>query len=111
MNPSELFLEVVRDSQELPADVRLHADQARGIEETCFDESYIEFLDTQIRLSPRGPEWTEILRRRREGLRPFSRVPLLSGHIRTGRFDTWIKIDPKTRAVVFWEQLEYDTVA
>ena len=111
MEHSELFTQAVRDCQELPADVRTHADDARGVEESCFDESYIEFLDTQIRLSPRGPEWTEILRRRRAGLRSFCGVPLLSGHIRVGRFDTWVKVDPKRRAVVFWEQLEYDTVA
>ena len=67
-----------------------------------------EFLDEQIRLSPRGPEWTVILRRRREGLRSFCLVPLISGHIRTGHFDTWVKIDPKTHTVVFWEQLEYN---
>ena len=106
MQPSELFTEVVRGCEELPADVRARAHEARGVEESCFDESYIEFLDTQIHLSPRGPEWTEILRRRRERLRPFCRVPLLSGHVRVGRFDTWIKIDPTDRAVVFWEQLE-----
>jgi hypothetical protein len=106
MQPLELFTEVVRSCEELPADVRAHAHEARGVEEGCFDESYLEFLDTQIHLSPRGPEWSEILRRRREGLRPFCHVPLLSGHVRVGRFDTWIKIAPRDRAVVFWEQLE-----
>jgi len=108
MEHSELFSQVVRDCQELPADVRANVSEARGIEESCFDESYIEFLDTQIRLSPRGPEWRETLQRRREGLRSFCRVPLVSGHIRVGRFDTWVKVDPKRRSVVFWEQLEYD---
>jgi hypothetical protein len=111
MEHSELFSQAVRDCQELPPDVRSHATEARGVEESSFDESYIEFLDEQIRLGPRGPEWTDILRRRREGLRPFCRVPLVSGHIRVGRFDTWVKVDPKRRAVVFWEQIKYDTVA
>ena len=111
MEQSELFIQVVRDCHELPADVRTHAGESRDVEVSCFDESYIEFLDTQIRLSPRGPEWTEILRRRREGLRSFCGVPLVSGHIRVGRFDTWVKVDPKHRAVVFWEQLEYGTEA
>lgn len=111
MDHFELFSQAVRDCQELPADVRAHVAKARGVKESCFDESYIEFLDEQIRLNPRGPEWTEILRRRREGLRAFCYVPLLSGHIRVGRFDTWVKVDPKRRAVVFWEQLEYDIVA
>ena len=111
MKPSELFVEVVRNSDKLPQAVRLQAHEARGVEESRFDKSYIEFLDEQIRFSPRGPEWTEILRRRRNGLHLYCDVPLVSGHIRTGRFDTWVKIDPKTRAVIFWEQLEYDNVA
>jgi hypothetical protein len=108
MELSELFIEAVRHCLDLSADVRAHAGEARGVEESCFDQSYIEFLDTQIRLSPRGPDWTEILRRRLKVLRPFCDVPLVSGHIRVGRFDTWVKVDPKRRAVVFWEQLEYD---
>ena len=106
MKSVELFIEVVRGCQDLPAEVRSCAADARGVEEACFDETYIQFLDEQIHLSPRGPEWTEILRRRREGLRSFCSVPLVSGHIRVGRFDTWVKIDPNTRAVVFWERLE-----
>ncbi len=111
MNHADLFTEIVRACNELPGDVRSQADKARGVEETCFDESYIEFLNTQIRLSPRGPEWTEILKRRREGLRQFCGVTLLSGHVRVGRFDTWVKIDPNRRAVVFWEQLDHGTEA
>jgi hypothetical protein len=111
MNPAGIFIEAVRASYDLPSDVRSHAGEARRVEESCFDSSYIQFLDEQIRLSPRGPEWTAILRRRRDGLHSFCGVPLVSGHIRYGRFDVWIKIDPKTRAVVFWEQLEYDQTA
>src|ERR1700674_5396052 len=64
MRHFEIFTDVVRGCQDLPTDVRTHAHEARGVGQTCFDGSYIEFLDTQIRLSPRGPEWTEILRRR-----------------------------------------------
>jgi hypothetical protein len=111
MKPEQLFLEVVRSSQDLPTDVRAHADEARGIRESSFDETYIEFLDEQIRLSPRGLDWTAILRRRRDALRSFCHLPHVDGHIRTGRFDTWVKIDPKTRAVIYWEQLEDDPVA
>jgi hypothetical protein len=101
MNPAGILIDAVRTSQDLPADVRSHAGEARGIEESCFDESYIQFLDEQICLSLRGPEWTTVLRRRRESLRSFCGLQLVSGHIHSGRFDTWVKIDPKTRAVVF----------
>jgi hypothetical protein len=108
MNQTELFIEIVRASQDVPADVRSHADGARGVKESCFDESYIEFLDEQIQFNSRGLEWTEILRRRRESLRLFCGVPLISGHIRSGRFDSWVMIDPKSRAVVHWEEIEFD---
>ena len=111
MKHADLFTEIVRACAELPADVRSQADKARGVEETSFDESYIDFLEEQIQLSPRGPEWTEILKRRRDGLRQFCGVTLLSGHVRVGPFDTWVKIDPERRAVVFWEQLDYGTEA
>ncbi len=107
MQPLELFLEVVRSSKELPADVRLHVDEASGVGETCFDESYIAFLDEQIQLSPRGPEWAEILKRRREILLPFCNITLVSGQIRSGGFIHLIKIDPKTKTIVNWEQAEY----
>lgn len=107
----EIFIEAVRASQELPADVRSHAAHASGVEESCFDDTYLQFLDEQIHLSPRGREWTAILRRRRDGLRPFCGVTLLSGRIRVGACDTWVKVDPQRRAVVFWEQLPDDTMA
>jgi len=49
--------------------------------------------------------------RRRDGLRQFCRIPLVSGHARVRRFDTWVKVDPSRRVVVFWEQLDYETGA
>ena len=49
--------------------------------------------------------------RRRDGLRQFCRIPLVSGHARVGRFDTWVKVDLRRRVVVFWEQLDYETGA
>jgi hypothetical protein len=104
MLPSELFIEVVRGSEDLPQPVREHAHEASGILYGSFDESYIEFLDGQIRLGPRGVEGTKRLRQRQAGLRRFCNIPLISGHIRSGGDETWIKVDPKTKFVVYWEQ-------
>jgi hypothetical protein len=104
--PTELFIEVVRNSNELPSEVRLHAHEAQAVEESRFDESYIEFLDEQIQINARGPKWAERLRRRREGLHAFCHVTLLSGHIVSGQYDTWIKVDPKKKVVVFWERYD-----
>ena len=106
MTEFDLFVQALRASEELPADVRLHAHEARGVGTSCFDETYLQFLEEQIRLGPRGPEWTEVLRKRRKGLHQFCGIPLLRGHIRVGRFDTSIHVDPKSKTVVFWEQLE-----
>jgi hypothetical protein len=110
MDPTKIFIEVVRASQDLPADVRSQVGEARAIEESSFDESYIQFLDEQIRLSPRGPQWAERLKRRRAALYAFCGMPLISGHIRSGGLDTWVKVDPKTREVIHWEQYNYDQV-
>jgi len=53
MNSKALFIEAVRAMASLPASLREHASDVTALEEHRFDESYIEFLDTQIRLSPR----------------------------------------------------------
>ena len=96
---------------DLPAPLRQHAADVTALEEHRFDESYIEFLDTQIRLSPRGPEWTERLKRRRATLLPFCDVTLLRGRVQVGDANFTVEIDPATRAVIHWEEYEYDHAA
>ena len=46
MNSKNLFAEAVRAMASLPASLREHAEEATGLKEHRFDESYIEFLDT-----------------------------------------------------------------
>jgi hypothetical protein len=106
-----LFVETVRAAADLPALLREHASDVTGLEEHRFDQSYIEFLDTQIRLSPRGPQWTERLKRRRAALLPFCGVTLLRGRVQVGDTDFTVEIDPAARAVIHWEQYEYDHAA
>jgi len=93
---------------QLPASLREHANDVADLQEHQFDQSYIDFLDVQIRLSPRGPDWTERLKHRRAGLLPFCDVTLLHGRVRVGDIGFTVEIDPKTRAVIHWEQYEYD---
>ncbi|SRR6266516_7258933 len=100
------FIEVVRVCESLPQEVRSHAHEALAVEESRFDESYIEFLDTQIQLSPRGPDWTARLRRRREELLPYCGVTLLHGVVPVGNSHFSVYTIPEQRAVVYWE--EYD---
>lgn len=92
----------------LPALLREHASGVTALEEHRFDESYIEFLDTQIRLSPRGPEWTARLIRRRGALLPYCGVELLRGRVQVGDVDFTVEIDPTTRSVIHWEKYGYD---
>ncbi len=96
---------------ELPALLREHASEVAALEEHWFDDSYIEFLDTQISLSPRGPLWTERLKRRRAALLPFRNVTLLRGRVRVGDIDFTVEIFPKTSAVIHWEEYEYHHAA
>ena len=108
MNSKTLFIEAVRTMQKLPAPLREHADDVSSLEEHRFDHSYIDFLDEQIRLSPRGPEWTAQLQRRRAALLPFCDEPLLRGSVRVDDLGFNVEIDPKTGTVIHWEDFEYD---
>ena len=106
MSIHAIFVEAVRNSANLPALLRERSPDVTGLEEHRFDQSYIEFLDTQIRLSPRGPEWTEILQRRRAALLPFLDVTLLRGRVRVDDADFTVEIDPMTKIVIHWEKYE-----
>jgi hypothetical protein len=55
-------------------------------------------------LSPRGPEWTELLKRRRAALLPFCGVTLLRGRVQVGDADFTVEIDPAAGAVIHWEE-------
>jgi hypothetical protein len=104
MSAKVLFVEAVRALESLPASLREHAGEVTALEEHQFDQSYIEFLDEQIRLSPRGPEWTERLKRRRAALRPYAGVTLLRGRVQAAKTDFAVEIHPQTKTVVHWEE-------
>jgi hypothetical protein len=103
MDHRTIFLEAVRTAHQLPAWVREHAELVRGLDKSRFDETYLQFLDQQIELAPRGPEWTDRLRRRRATLQDFCGVTLLYGRYRLGDSEVSIRVHPETKAVVQWE--------
>lgn len=90
----------------IPENVKVCADSVLEISQTPFDKSYLDFLDEQIKLCPRGPEWNDRLRRRREALAPFCNQNLLSGRIQTEDLEYWIKVHPDQKIVVHWETYE-----
>jgi hypothetical protein len=92
----------------LPLALRIGAKRKAAIEEHSFDESYLEFLDTQISLAPRGPEWTERLKLRREALTPYCNQILLRRRVRLGHHDYTIEVLPESEEVVHWERFEND---
>jgi hypothetical protein len=103
-NTSNIFTIAVESSDFLPDRVRNASSQAKGIEIKVFDHSYLEFLDQQIELEPRGPEWTDRLRRRRSGLSAFCDRQLISGRIQVNNDDFTIYVDTETGAVIYWEE-------
>jgi hypothetical protein len=100
MHSKALFAEIVRANESLPSSLREHADEVEALEEHRFDQSYIEFLDTQIRLNPRGPDWTERLKHRQVALAAFAGVTLLRGRVRIGNSGFTIEIHPEKKVIV-----------
>jgi hypothetical protein len=97
------FAAAVRKAECLPEGVRAVADQAVNVQISTFDQSYLLFLGQQIELAPRGPEWTERLKRRLAGLSGFCDRPLIDGRIAVDGSDYWIKVDPQSETLVYWE--------
>lgn len=104
MDPRDLIIAVLKAAADLPPPVVAGAAGVRDSRASCVDSSYLAFLDSQIELEPRGPEWTERLKKRRAGLSPFCDVPLVSGTVRTATCDVTVYVDPERRVVVFWEE-------
>jgi hypothetical protein len=99
-----LFITAVQAAKDLPPLLCKHAEEVTGLEMSRFDRSYLEFLDEQIALSPRGPEWTSRLVQRRAGLAKLCEMPLLNGRVLAGATEYWVKVYPFAGAVVYWEE-------
>jgi len=100
------FIEALRKSTDLPAELRENAEQVKALSRTSYDQSFIDLLDTQIQSSSRAPEWTETLKQRRNALLPYCGKTLLKGRLEIGKDAYWIKVDPETQTVIYWERYE-----
>ena len=70
-----------------------------------FEQGYLDFLDQQIALEPRGPEWTNVLRRRRECFTNEINRELFSANIFYGLASVWLVVDSASARVVYFESL------
>jgi hypothetical protein len=106
MNELELFIEALDRAAKLPDELKTNADQVKALSRTSYDQSFIDLLDTQIKSSSRGPEWTKILQQRRDALLPYCNKTLLKGRLEIGKDAYWVKVEPETQTVVYWERYE-----
>ena len=98
-----ICVEAVSNCDDLPQTARENKEAVGSVEITSFDQSYIEFLDGQISLEPRGREWNERLKVRRDNLAKHVGRELANCQLTFGAEDYWIKIDPIAGTVVHWE--------
>jgi hypothetical protein len=97
------FSEAVMATSGLPVWVRDNVGSARGLEEKNLDRSYLDFLDDQILLASRGPEWTQVLQKRRAALANYCGKNLMSGIVSHGKRNCFIKVDPESKKILYWE--------
>ena len=93
-----------RCSSQLPESVCDAAATVSALEESTFDSTYLEFLDEQIQLNARGDACSNRLRRRREGLAGWCDRQLIDGTVVVDANEFWVKVDPQTNEIVYWEE-------
>ena len=102
-NMKDQFQKALCLAQDLPADVAAAFRGEFEIEEHTFDASYIEFLDEQISLEPRGEEWTARLKDRKHALSPYANKLLLRASITVQGKDVTLEVDPSVPELIYWE--------
>ncbi len=68
VTPRQICVEAIQRETSLPESARSAAESITSVKSARFDDSYMDFLKEQINFGARGPEWTERLERRRDGL-------------------------------------------
>ena len=106
MNSRKEFIAAVCNCSDIPEIVRDSAYLVQGIREATFDSTYLQFLSEQIQLNARGDTWSNRLRIRLAGLAHLCDRRLLDGRIFVNGEEYWVKVDPTTNQVVYWESYE-----
>lgn len=107
------LLELARGDRRLPSwaveqlDSALESGDPTGhgitVERERPDRSYLEFLDQQIELEPRGPAWAAVLRARRAAIAPFVDDELLRLAIRSGEDEVVVRARESPARIVHVE--------
>jgi hypothetical protein len=98
-----ICVEAVRKCTDFSPKVREQSEAVGSVEIHSFDQSYIQFLEEQIELEARGPEWTELLKRRKVNLENYADRELARCRLFMGEYDYSIDVDPISRTVIHWE--------
>jgi hypothetical protein len=98
-----ICVEAVGTCAEIPTAARENKDAVGSVEISTYDQSYIEFLDSQITLAARGLEWNDRLRIRRDHLSQYVGRELARCRLQFRTQDYSIYIDPIEGSVVHWE--------
>lgn len=97
------FRQIILAAPDLPKSLKENVVSIRSFEERILDRSYLSFLEEQIALEPRGPEWTRVLQKRLEALKDYCGKNLLSGIISEGDKNYFITISAESKKILYWE--------
>jgi hypothetical protein len=78
--------------------------QELNIEAKEVSASYLQFLNEQISLEPRGPEWTQILTKRLNSLAPFEGKRIIIALISKPDSSVIVKVDPTENRLISVEE-------
>ncbi|CAN5658827.1 hypothetical protein BH11VER1_BH11VER1_36420 [soil metagenome] len=106
MNSREKLIQIIRLAPNISPDVIENIESIQDVEESTFDQTYLEFLEEQISLSPRGPDWTARLLKRKDAYLPYCSVPLIRGRLDLIEKTYSIRVDPNKGNVVHIEECE-----
>lgn len=83
--------------------VKLLESKHASIQEKPVDAGYIDYLKEQIRLSPRGPLWANILQDRVNALTDFIGTPVVFVCITSDSEYLFARIDPRNNNIIHLE--------
>jgi len=99
----KIFARAAHQTPDLPTWVHENVGAVKDLKQKVLDRTYLEFLDEQIKLEARGPEWSRVLQKRRAALDGYCGKNLLSGTVSLGNQFCFIKIDLKSGKTLYWE--------